>query len=157
VPTISVQKLRELADAGTRLRQEIQMLHDRISRKAYDVYQTRGAADGSSLDDWLRAEREVRWAPQEELQETDRAFHVMIGVSAVADETIEVTLLPEMIILRGASENGCDTQCGTDSYEPSPKVLFRRIVFPSQIGTESAVIRLEADLLRESAAKVESG
>jgi len=94
--------------------------------------------------------------PQEELQETDRAVYVEIGVSDVPDQTIKVTLLPEMIILRGASENQRQAQVGTDSNESRSKVLFHWIVFPSQIDTESAVIRLEEDRLRVSAAKVES-
>jgi HSP20 family molecular chaperone IbpA len=148
MPTITVQKLSELDDEDSRLLHEI---HDKISRKAYDVYEHRDTVHGSSVDDWLRAEREVCWVPQEELQETDRAVHVKIGISGVSEETIQVTLVPEMIILRGVSENGSDS----DSYERRPKVLFRRIVFPSQIHTESAVVRLEADLLMVSAAKLE--
>src|SRR5579863_9009458 len=100
MPTIAVQRLREVDDASLHLLQEIQTLRDAICRNAYDYYQARGATDGNSLDDWLRAEREMCWAPQEELHETDGAVHVMIGVSGVGDQTLKVTLLPEMIILR---------------------------------------------------------
>jgi HSP20 family molecular chaperone IbpA len=148
VPTITVQKLSELDDEDSRLLKEI---HDRISRRAYDVYEHRDATYGSSVDDWLRAEQEVCWVPREELQETERAVHLKIGVSGVGEETIEVKLVPEMIILRGVNKNGSDV----DSYERRPKVLFRKIVLPSQIHTESAVVRLEADLLMVSAAKLE--
>lgn len=155
MPKISVHKLRELDDSGLRLLQEIQTLRDKISRRAYDVYQMRGAADGSSLDDWLRAERELCWVPQGEWRETDRAVYVTFGMSGVAAEAIEVTLLPEMVILRGANETGSGVPCAADSCQSGPKVLFRQIVFPSQIHTESAVIRLEDDRLRVSAAKME--
>lgn len=154
MPMISVRRLREVDGVDLGLLQEIQMLQDRISRRAYDLYETRGAADGSPVNDWLRAEREVCWVPQVELQETDRAFHLMIRVSDVADETIEVNVLPEMIILRSASENESGAQ-GADLCPSGSKVLFGRIVFPSQIHAESAVIRLEDDLLRVSAAKLE--
>lgn len=146
---IAVQRLCEADDTSLRLLQEIQALRDAISRKAYDFYQARGATDGGPLDDWLRAEREVCWTTQEELHETDRAVHVMIGVSGVADQTIQVTLLPEMIILRGAQD-------GTDAHDSRLKVLLHQIVLPSQVDTESAVIQLDSDLLRVSAAKVES-
>jgi len=155
VPMIAVQRLCEADDTSLRLLQEIQTLREKISRKAYDLYQARGASNGRSLDDWLQAEREVCWAPQEELHETDRAVHVMIGVSDVADQTIKVTLLPEMIILRGASEDQGGAQDRADSNESRRKALLHQIVLPSQIDTESAVIQLEADLLRVSAAKVE--
>jgi HSP20 family molecular chaperone IbpA len=155
VPMISVHRLREGDGVNFRLPQEIQMLHDRISRRAYDLYEARRAADGSPVNDWLRAEREVCWVPQVELQETDRAFHLMIRLSDVADERIEVNVLPEMIVLRSASENESGAQCGADLCQSEPKLLFGWIVFPSQIHAESAVIRLEDDLLRVSAAKLE--
>lgn len=155
MPMISVRRLCEVDGVDLGLLQEIQMLQDRISRRAYDLYETRGAADGSPVNDWLRAEREVCWVPQVELQETDRAFHLMIRVSDVADETIEVNVLPEMIILRSAGESESGAQCGADLCPSRSKVLFGRIVFPSQIHAESAVIRLEDDLLRVSAAKLE--
>lgn len=35
-------------------------LEDRIRRRAHELYLERGGQPGSALDDWLRAEREVR-------------------------------------------------------------------------------------------------
>jgi HSP20 family molecular chaperone IbpA len=156
VPKISIHKLCELDDAASRSLQEIQALRDKISRRAYDLYQARGASPGSSVDDWLRAEREVCWVPQEEFEETDRAIHLRIGMSGVPEEAVDVTLLPEMVILRGAKETGSAGPSAADSCPSGPKVLFRKIVLPSQIHTESAVVRMEADRLRVSAAKTES-
>lgn len=34
-------------------------LHVRIARRAYELYATRGCRQGSALDDWLEAEREI--------------------------------------------------------------------------------------------------
>ena len=90
MPTTSIRKLCEFDASDLCLLQEIQALRDKISRRAYDLYQTRGASQGGSVDDWLRAEREVCWVPQEELEETDRAFHLRIGMSDVPEETVEV-------------------------------------------------------------------
>ena len=33
---------------------------DRVATRAYELYLARGAGDGQELDDWLRAERELR-------------------------------------------------------------------------------------------------
>lgn len=33
---------------------------DDIALRAYNLYQARGAEDGRDMDDWLRAERELR-------------------------------------------------------------------------------------------------
>ena len=39
---------------------EEEFLHDRIARKAYEVYERRGYTHGRDLDDWLRAEELLR-------------------------------------------------------------------------------------------------
>jgi hypothetical protein len=36
-----------------------QIEQERIQRRAYDLYELRGKADGRDLDDWLRAESEL--------------------------------------------------------------------------------------------------
>ncbi len=33
---------------------------DEVARRAYDLYQQRGGADGGDLDDWLQAERDLQ-------------------------------------------------------------------------------------------------
>lgn len=35
-------------------------LHERICRRAYELYEARGREDGHDLADWLQAEAEVR-------------------------------------------------------------------------------------------------
>ena len=39
---------------------DFELSRDEIARRAYDLYEARGAEDGRDLDDWLRAERELR-------------------------------------------------------------------------------------------------
>lgn len=155
VAAVSVYRLPELDDAAARLIQDLHSLRDEISQKAYHYYQTRGASDGGDVEDWLRAEQELSWVPHEELHETDRAFHVMVAVSSVPAQTIEVILLPEMVIIRGARENENREHCGADRCDSGPKLFLRRIIFPSQIHTESAVVSLKDDRLWMSAAKVD--
>jgi hypothetical protein len=38
---------------------------DRIARRAYELYLTRGGQDGHDIDDWLQAERELRDGPDQ--------------------------------------------------------------------------------------------
>lgn len=137
-----VHKLDCIDEAAQNALEHMNALQERIRARARDLYWERGGTEGDPVDDWLRAEREVAWAPPEELQETDRAIH--IRVSELPDATIDVTVLPECIILKGIRAEGLDS-----------KVLCRQIVLPSQIHAESAVIRLDADFLTVSAAKVE--
>ena len=147
VAGMSVCRLTEFDQSALRLLEDIERLRDRISQRAYHYYKARGASDGRDIDDWLQAEREVSWVAQEELQETDRAFRVMMTLSSVPVQKIEVVLLPEMVIVSARQ--------GADHCEPEPKVFLRRIIFPAQIHPASAVISLKDDLLRMSAAKVD--
>ena len=42
--------------------------HDRISARAYEIYEARGGAWGQGLDDWLRAEKQI----DDEIGQLDR-------------------------------------------------------------------------------------
>jgi hypothetical protein len=33
--------------------------HEEVARRAYEIYRARGGGEGSALEDWLRAEREL--------------------------------------------------------------------------------------------------
>jgi chromosome condensin MukBEF ATPase and DNA-binding subunit MukB len=41
-------------------------LQEQIRRRAHEIYVQRGGQDGSELDDWLKAEGELRQADDEE-------------------------------------------------------------------------------------------
>jgi len=136
-----VHKLDCIDEAAQDTLGQIDALQERIRARAQEFYLERAGVEGSAVDDWLRAEREVAWVPAEELRETDRAVHIRFF--ELPDAMIEVTVLPESIILRShAGESG-------------PKVLCRQITLPVQIHAASAVVRLDADLLTLSAAKTE--
>jgi len=44
-------------------------LEERIRRRAYELYVQRGNQSGSELDDWLRAEEEIRRATDQAIDE----------------------------------------------------------------------------------------
>lgn len=44
-------------------------LEERIRRRAYEIYVQRGNQSGSDLDDWLRAEKEIRRAVERAIDE----------------------------------------------------------------------------------------
>jgi len=39
------------------------MSHDVIARRAFEIYEARGATEGDPLGDWVQAERELLGAP----------------------------------------------------------------------------------------------
>jgi hypothetical protein len=53
-----IEPAREVGKAHDRPRRAV--TNDEIARRAYEIYQSRGAAHGRALDDWLQAEQELR-------------------------------------------------------------------------------------------------
>lgn len=154
--TVSVRRLRGLDDTPESLQIEIETIQNTIRQSAEQLFLARRGTDGSAMDDWLRAERQACWAPQAELKETDTAFYLWIGVPGLGPEEIEVTLLPEAVILRGTSANEEDRPCQIHFSDFGTKKLFRRIALPSQIHVDSAAVILDKSMLKVSAAKIES-
>ena len=53
-PTVRAKRTRRAADSQPAPVTEVE-----ISRLAYQIYESRGRTDGSPLDDWLQAERQL--------------------------------------------------------------------------------------------------
>jgi len=152
--TVSVRRLRGFSETPESLLEEIEILQDTVRKTAEQFFRARSGSEGTAVDDWVRAERQVFWAPQVELKETATAIHLLIGVPGLRPEQIEVTLLPEQVILAGASVSS--DACGQVHFsEFGTGKLFRRILLPSQIHVDSAVVILDKSMLKLSAVKIE--
>ena len=55
-------KRAELRDISTRRAEAPFVEPETVSRRAYELFQERGREPGHELDDWLRAERELKEA-----------------------------------------------------------------------------------------------
>ncbi len=54
-------------------------LRELIARRAYEIYEERGRCDGDDLNDWLRAEAEVRSALRPEKRRVATTSRVRAG------------------------------------------------------------------------------
>jgi hypothetical protein len=59
-PTARVQRTRRVATKQATAKPETAVSELEISRLAYEIYEQRGRTDGSQLEDWLRAEQQLR-------------------------------------------------------------------------------------------------
>ena len=59
------RQVRKPNGAATEDAQEsrVDIDNDQVARRAYEIYQSRGAAHGSDLDHWLEAERQLKPGP----------------------------------------------------------------------------------------------
>jgi HSP20 family molecular chaperone IbpA len=154
--TVLVRRLQTREEAEESLWKEIDDLESEIRQKAQQMFEARGGVPGDAEDDWVRAERQVCWAPQAELKESDRAFHAVIGIPGLDARDVEVTILPELVIVRGRGLKDSDGANRVHFSEFGAGTLFRKIPIPALVHVDSAVVVFEKNLLEISAAKVES-
>lgn len=75
--SVAVEKLNGSEQESPSLVRRIEIMADRIRKRAYEIFQHRGT-DGADLDDWLRAERDLMMAAESELVEKNGNFEIRI-------------------------------------------------------------------------------
>jgi HSP20 family protein len=146
--SIAVQKPTEPAEAGSPVLQEIDEFFEKIRQRAFEIFQKNGSIDGHDVEHWLQAEREFLCCPASELIEKDRQFEISVAVPGFEPKDIQVTAVPDAIIVRGlARSRGEKEQQSVRFSELSDKEMFRRVALPEPIDVNSASARLEKGLL----------
>ena len=60
IPTAALKRSRRAPTKQETGKPETAVSELEISRLAYEIYEQRGRTDGAQLDDWLRAEQQLR-------------------------------------------------------------------------------------------------
>ena len=151
--TVAVQKVKAPETAPS-LFQAMDKLFNDVRKRAFDLFQRRGALDGADLQDWFRAERDLVWAPESEMVETDKDFQMKIALPAMEAKDIQVSALPGAIIVQGETSHKEEKKEGKVHFsEFSERKLFRRFEMPTGIDVEQVKATLENGMLQITAAK----
>ena len=151
--TIAVEKVKKPETAPT-LFESMDKLFEDVRKRAFDLFQLRGGLDGWDLDDWFRAEHDLVWAPESELVETDKAFQMKMAVPAMAPKDIQISALPDAIVVQGETSKKAEKKEGKVHFsEFSERKLFRRFEMPAGIDVEQVKATLENGMLQITAAK----
>ena len=131
---------------------ELQDMHDRIARRAYDIFTSNGRTVGRELDDWLEAETELVWEPSIELSETDKEFVLDMAIPGVDAKDIDMEVTPDYLVVKAGSRH--------DHHEGKRKIhacefksgsLFRSIQFPKKINPDRVKAELRNGILHLTA------
>ena len=154
---ISVKKVPDATQRTEPVFAAVHALLESIRSRAYELCAQRGFKNGSALDDWFKAEREISW-PAAELVEDDKGYQLKVALPGYSAREIEVTVTPQEIIIRAAAE-----QASAKKPEPAKGVVrwsefrsdqvCRRIELPSAIDTNQVSAALDEGLLTLKAAK----
>jgi HSP20 family protein len=131
---------------------ELDQLHSAISRRAYDLFRTRGTLWGGPLTDWLSAERQMVWKPAIELRQKDGQFEVLAATPGVDAKDLNIQITPEDMLIKAdihhkhMPEKGVVKVC-----EFTEGQLFRSIHFPEKVDPDSATAEYRNGMLRITA------
>jgi HSP20 family molecular chaperone IbpA len=104
---------------------EIQEMYDRITKRAYEIFQARGGNCTLDLEDWLAAEREMLWKPDVYIEDQDQRIVVTIQIGTVRAPDVHLLVSPQAMVIQADHS--------TDS-----KKAFRTIEFPRRIDVRKA-------------------
>jgi len=146
--TVAVQKHQDGTKSVWSLLDEAKKVFDEIQELSHSLFRKRGDGDGSALDDWFRAERELFNLPLSELTEEDRELHLRAAVPGLTSKDVTVTTTPNEVLIQGEASKSAEGKRGQVRFsELSEKKVFRRISLPCEVDVGKVKARLENGML----------
>jgi len=140
---------------------EVNEIQERITQRAYEIFERNGAVFGRELDNWLQAEEELLWKPSIELCEKNGELLIEAALSGLDPKDVEIEVTPEDIILKAETQHQHQEQKGiVHICEFKTGMMFRSIHLPRKINPDRVkaefnhgLLRLTAQIAQETRAK----
>jgi HSP20 family molecular chaperone IbpA len=154
VSAIKVRNYPETKGEALPLLDEIEQIHAAIRRKAHELFEHRQPSLESDLDNWLAAERQVLCVPASELSDDGKRYLLRAALPGMKPEQIQVTALPDMLILEGEAHNTTRKQTdGVVFSEFNQEKVLRRFDLSDKIDVEKVEAHLRNGILEVTATK----
>jgi HSP20 family molecular chaperone IbpA len=140
---------------------EVERMHDRIMRRAYDIFTSNGSPFGRDFEDWMQAERELVWKPAIGLTEKDDVFQLQLAAPGVDPKNLDIEVTSEDILIRADVHHEHRMEEG-EVYicEFAHGNLFRSVHLPKKIEPDkvkaefkNGLLTLNAPVAEEARAK----
>jgi HSP20 family protein len=127
-------------------------LYERISRRAYEIFESNGRKFGHDLEDWFQAESEILPSFDLQIKEKENSLIVEAEVPGFSAKELEVSLEPWRLTISGNKE--MKEAQGKTTYRESSDQFLRLIDLPSEIDTRKASATLKNGFLEITVPKV---
>ncbi len=152
--TLPVKKTESLFD-------EMNKLHDRIMKRAYELFDGNGHVFGKDVEDWLQAERELVWKPAIELEEKDNEIRLQIATPGIDPKDLDIEVTPEHILIKAETQHEHKEEKGqVHVCEFTSGHLFRSVHLPKKIDPDkvkaefkNGILSLTAEIAKEAQAR----
>lgn len=152
---VSVEKWNEVAAVPTTLIEQIHGIGEAIRQRAFGLFQNRNGGNGSDLEDWLQAERDMIWSPTAELADGEKDYRARLALPGFEEKDIHVSAMPDAVVVQADSSHTHEGTNGDVRYcEFSDKKLFRRIELPGPVDVDKVSASLDKGILQVVAPKM---
>jgi HSP20 family protein len=125
-----------------------QQINERITRRAYELFESSGFTHGHDREDWNRARSEIMVNVPIEIRETETELTIRADVPGVSEENLEVQVAPHSICITGKRQEGWEQMEGNSVYsERHTDSLFRVLDLPCQVNPERVNVTLGSGVL----------
>src|SRR6202521_2474870 len=116
-------------DAFFELAQE---LSDLISRRAYELFESKGFSHGHDREDWLQAASEILLNVPVDVKETETELTIRADVPGFNEKDLEVRVTPRSVCILGKREEAAEQKEGNLIYsERRASQIFRVVSLSS--------------------------
>ena len=131
---------------------ELDRLHQAIRERAYDLFRNGGTLWGSTLRDWLTAERELVSKPPIELRQSENQFEVLAALPGIEPQHLDVQITAEEVLIKAETPHEHVPEGTVHVCEFGSGKIFRSVHFPEKIDPESAKAEYKNGMLHVTAA-----
>jgi hypothetical protein len=112
---------------------EIQNVYDEITQRAYELFLSGGGGAAISIEDWLKAERQLLIKPPARIAMMGKQLQVVFDLAGTPETGLEIVTAREMLLIQSAGN-------------AVPKV-FRTLNLPVAIEFAGVEVQVEDHLL----------
>ncbi len=133
----------------------MKQIYEKISRRAHDLFESRGHAHGHDVDDWLRAESELLCAVPIEIHESEEQLIVRADMPGFNAADIKVAVESQRVFISATKDRRSDQRDEkTVQTEEHSERVFRMIDLPSRVDSSKVTARLKDQTLQVMLTKV---
>lgn len=122
--------------------------YELISRRAFELFESRGAIPGHDREDWLRAESELLHPVPMSLIESIGEYVVQAEVPGFRKKDLEINVKPRRLVISGLRDDRLQTKNAQVIYsEVVANRLLRTVDLPSDVDTSRVSTTVEDGVL----------
>jgi HSP20 family protein len=151
---VAIHKCKNSETTPKTLLEQVKAITDSIRQQAFNRFQNRNGRNGSDVDDWLEAERDLVWSPASELVDEEKEFRARIALPGFDAKDIQVSAMPDALVIQADATHTHEGKSGEVCFcEFSEKKLFRRLDLPALIDVDKVSASLDKGILQVTAPK----